>query len=165
MVIGHWSFGHSLSAQLGAALGPRLHAGLLGLGLAFALGGAGELLRALLAADALVVNLGPALGTMPVLDLQDKLRSGTDANHDSAAFLLNEPIFAVFEGKAPYSSDLGQIRNVTKGVTRPGDHTPQRAARGSDEIDNFADNFSRKACSQMVWERLTSYLKDVFCPV
>lgn len=75
------------------------------------------------------------------------------------------PIFAVFEGKAPYSSDLVVVRNVTKGVTRLGNHTPQRAARKSGKIDNFADNFSRKACSQMVWERLTSYLKDMFCPV
>ena len=88
LVIGHWSFKHSLRAQLGTPLGPGLHSGLLWLGLALALGGAGKLLRALFAADALVVDLGPALGTTPVLDLQDKLRSGTHANHVSAAFLL-----------------------------------------------------------------------------
>jgi hypothetical protein len=91
--IGHWSLviqSFASGSQLGAPLGPRLHPSLLRLGLAFALGWTGELLGALFAANPLVVDLGPALGAMPILDCQDELGTGADANHDSAAFLLNE---------------------------------------------------------------------------
>ena len=82
LVIGHWSF--ALAARLQPPLGPGLHPGLFRLGLAFVLDRAGELLGALLAADPLVVDLGPALGTMPILDFQDELGTGADADHDSA---------------------------------------------------------------------------------
>jgi hypothetical protein len=86
-VLGHSSL-LRFAARLQPPLGPGLHAGFLGLGLPFALGGAAELLGAFLAANALIVDLGPALGTMPVLHRQDKFRSGTHADHDLATFLL-----------------------------------------------------------------------------
>ena len=80
-----------LCAVLRPPLGPGLHAGLLGFGLALVLDRAGELLGALLAANPLIIDLGTALGTMPILDFQDELGTGADADHNSAAFLLNEP--------------------------------------------------------------------------